>query len=103
RTSGEADKADLSAIVGFAAVGRSAETVETLGIGISIEVQRFYFPHPSGKQSMDDIILEIEMRLFRWAIGEESLVIGVVSDEMRAECVVDLIGWLGNARPDPGG
>src|SRR5689334_5285576 len=63
RTSGEADKADLSAVVGLAAMRRAAEAVEAGFIGIGVEVDGLDGTDPRSTQAILDIRGQIEVRL----------------------------------------
>ena len=59
----ESDSAELSAIVGLAAMRGAAEAVEAVRVGISVEVERLDLTDPRGDQPMDDIGFEVEVRL----------------------------------------
>jgi len=79
-----------------------AEAEEAVGLGVRIQVQSLDLVDTGGDQAVNDIGLEVEVRLARRAGHEEAAVIVVGVEETGAECVVHLVGGLGDARADRG-
>src|SRR4051812_30606753 len=83
-------------------MGCAAEAEKAISVGISVEVEGFDLADAGRNQAVDHIGFEIEMRLARGSRVKEALVLGISVQEARAEILVDLIAWLGNARADGG-
>ena len=83
-------------------MGRAAIAEETVGIGIGVEIQFLDLPDTGGDQAVNDVAFEVEVRLAGGAGDEEADVVAIGVEEAGAECVVDLVGWLSDARPDRG-
>lgn len=83
-------------------MGRAAIAEETIGIDIGVEIQFLHLPNTGCDQAVNDVAFEVEVRLAGGAGDEEAGVFAIGVKEAGAECVVDLVGWLSNARPDRG-
>ena len=64
--------------------------------------KRFDLVDAGGDQAVNDISFEIEVRLARRSVDEEAGIVGIVREEAIAECLVDFVGGLADARPDGG-
>jgi len=98
----DGDRAELAAIVGFAAVGRAAEAEKAVGFGIGVEVQFLDLADTGGDQPVNDIAFKVEMRLAGWAGDEEPCVLPVGVEEPCTERLVHFVGRLSDAWPDRG-
>src|SRR5690348_10006655 len=71
RSSGEPDKADLSPVVGLAAMRGAAEAVEAGFIGIGVEVDGLDRTDPRSTQAILDICGQIEVGLCALMLREK--------------------------------
>ena len=81
----------------IAAMGRSPIAEEAVRVGISIEVERFDLADAGRDEAVDDVSLEVEVRLAGTPFDEEARIVGLMVDEAGAERLVNLVGRLGNA------
>src|SRR5256885_10300257 len=100
---GQTDKADLSPVIGLVPVSRPAIAIETVGFGISVEPDGVGLLDPRCEQPMDDIGLEIKVRLAAGAFHKETLRTWLLVGEPPPEILADLVGKLGDAGSHSGG
>src|SRR5690348_2183096 len=99
-SAGDGDRAELTPVIGLAAVGRAAVAEEAARVGIGIEVQSLDLSDSLGDESVNDISLEVEVRLAPGCDGEEALVVALMLEECLAKRLVDLVRRLADARAD---
>src|SRR3954449_8528265 len=102
RFGGETDKADLSPIIGLAAVGRAAIAVEGVGIGVGVKAEYVEPGNTGSGQTPRQVTRKIEVRPALRTLDEMLLVGGIVGQEAPAEALVDLVAGLPDARTNCG-
>src|SRR5207302_4612215 len=98
--SAQRDRAQLSPVIGLAAVGRAAVAVEALRIGIGVESEGFDRRNSGRPQAVLDISFQIEVRLAPGSIREEPRVSRVGFEEAHAKALVHLVRRLPDAGAD---
>lgn len=96
----DCNRAELPAVVSFAAVRCAPVAVESLRVRIGVAREPLDVADARSDKARRNIGFEIEVRLASRAIHEEPGILGAMVDEARVKLLIDFVRALADARAD---